>query len=828
MLADYLDYFAERGDPRQIDATVLRTGSLDGRELFAAMASGGRLRWAQIRDQIIGARYPERLPACLEMVASLDPRPALRLARIVALQSLFPDDRPIALDFFKLFVQVHGIKALQAQHIRLYCDLAFQMRDWQLVRRNLAELRMPELDRLMLQTDLLNPHISSPFGDAKTWLEQLNQSYVGMGVAPLELEQGLATLPAFDRLSARPTTAVTDGARVTVVVTSWSPDQGLITAIRSIISQTWKNLEVLVIDDCSPDEYLPLLEQAAAMDPRVKVIRQPRNGGTYVARNRGILEATGKYFTVQDSDDWAHPERIERQVRALESDAALVSTSSMAYRCDENLVFNLLGTSAIRDNASSLLFDLARVRDRIGFYEASRKGADTEYTLRMLHAFGPESHRNLAEPLAMIRLSPGSLSREEFKPGWRHPSRTMFRRSYEAWHQAAKDQPGGLYRPFVQETQVFRKPARFLVEQQGEEAMRRQAYDLVLAADLRATARPDRSIVEEAQAAARAGLRVALLHMESYRNSTRREVEPLDPDVERLLSQGCVDEVLYTDPAAVGLLVLRDPTLLQFPPGRPSGLKVARALVVAGHGARGPDGRIHYEPHDVASGCFRCFSADPRWVATNAAARRLLESELCARLVAARTWPRVVVTDLWHTPRSPVSGRAPILGRFIAKRAGGGLPAGRQARARALGADTELQVRFLDDHSMPRAGRLLGRKLPANWRVLTNNTVSPDLFLASCDFFSHHHTGKPTQDEAWDIRRAMASGCITLLPPDWGGHFGDAAVYCDPDAVPDVVRRIHDDPGLQAAQRRRSQEWLRAQEMEAGFAKALSGFASTY
>src|SRR5690606_28015165 len=116
----------------------------------------------------------------------------------------------------------------------------------------------------------------------------------------------------FDRLACASDVEVTDGPLVSVIVTSWRPGPGLETAVRSLLNQSWRNLEILLIDDASPASYVPLLEQVAALDPRIRLIRLERNGGTYEARNVGLGLARGELVTGQDSDDWSHPRRIEK------------------------------------------------------------------------------------------------------------------------------------------------------------------------------------------------------------------------------------------------------------------------------------------------------------------------------------------------------------------------------------------------------------------------------------------------------------------------------------------------------------------------------------
>ena len=96
---------------------------------------------------------------------------------------------------------------------------------------------------------------------------------------------------------------------ISVVVPAWRAEKTLAATLDSILAQTWRELEVLVVDDASPDGTLALAQSYAAKDPRVRVIAQPENGGVSKARNRGVREARGEWIAFLDSDDLWMPEK---------------------------------------------------------------------------------------------------------------------------------------------------------------------------------------------------------------------------------------------------------------------------------------------------------------------------------------------------------------------------------------------------------------------------------------------------------------------------------------------------------------------------------------
>ncbi|MGY0560321.1 glycosyltransferase [Luteimonas sp. A277] len=806
-IRDYVRLYESRQFLREIDRTILRTGSIAGRDILAAMASSGTMTWEQIRICLGIYRSGRGTARVRPVFARLDPKLARRLARVVALQTLLPDDRINALTLYKALVDVQGVKSLDLQHGKLMADLAFYLRDWRCLERAMASLRLKEIDRQFLEADMCNPFIDSSHADMGRWLELMNRGFVRAGVAPILVDDEVpATLShPFDRLATVPLASVDEGPLVTVVVSSWCPDEGLVSAVRSVTQQTWGNLEILIIDDASPEQFLPLLQQVAASDSRIRLIRQEANSGTYVVRNRGLSEAKGKYFTVHDSDDWAHPQRIELQVQQLLSDDSLVSTASMAYRCDDNLVVNLPGVLPDRENASSLMFDLERVRDRIGYFDASRKGADTEYALRIKMAFGDEAHRVLPQPLAMIRLRPGSLSRAEFKPGWRHPSRALYRRSYETWHRQVKLTSGDGFMDINQKKRPFRLPKRFIVDQTGEEIARRSRYDIVFVADFRASAGPEINVGHEAVAAVKAGMRVGILHLESYRNLSLREIEPFDIEIEELLQKEAIDEVLYSDKTTVGTLVVRDPSILQFRLPHASSLSVGSAMIVARHAGRGEDGLVQFDAAQCATSCFHMFGVEPVWITTSDQAASGLGKFVSSRVVSPVRWPHSIVEDLSTVPYGRRGTDAPVVGRVL-HGPKDSLPNGRRGRRVAFLADADIRMRFLVD---PKSAldSYLEEEAASNWDVLSGAEVARFVFYSQCDFYTHHHGGTADDAQARYIVEAMAAGCVAVLAPEWKPMFGDAALYCEPEGLAGLVKRTYEDASAYTELQRRAVGW---------------------
>ena len=117
---------------------------------------------------------------------------------------------------------------------------------------------------------------------------------------------------------------------ISVVVPVFRVEKYLERCVRSIMAQTWCDIEIILVDDGSDDRCPQLCDGFAAADNRVRVIHKP-NGGLSSARNAGIEAAAGGYLMFIDSDDCIEPEMAEKLYRALIESGADMSVCG--YRC---------------------------------------------------------------------------------------------------------------------------------------------------------------------------------------------------------------------------------------------------------------------------------------------------------------------------------------------------------------------------------------------------------------------------------------------------------------------------------------------------------------
>ena len=112
---------------------------------------------------------------------------------------------------------------------------------------------------------------------------------------------------------------------ISIVIPVYKVEKYLEKCIESIINQTYKNLEIIIVDDGSPDNCPQMCDEFAKSDKRIKVIHK-ENGGLSDARNAGIDIATGKYITFIDSDDYVSDDYVEYMYRLIKKHNTKIAT----------------------------------------------------------------------------------------------------------------------------------------------------------------------------------------------------------------------------------------------------------------------------------------------------------------------------------------------------------------------------------------------------------------------------------------------------------------------------------------------------------------------
>lgn len=121
---------------------------------------------------------------------------------------------------------------------------------------------------------------------------------------------------------------------ISVIIPTYNRGSLILGAVNSVLNQTYRNIELLVVDDCSTDNTSQILENLK--DSRIKYIRLEKNSGACTARNKGIEYASGEFIAFNDSDDLWLPEKLERQLDFLKENNADIVLCKMECKTPEN------------------------------------------------------------------------------------------------------------------------------------------------------------------------------------------------------------------------------------------------------------------------------------------------------------------------------------------------------------------------------------------------------------------------------------------------------------------------------------------------------------
>ncbi len=414
--------------------------------------------------------------------------------------------------------------------------------------------------------------VTSADGERLAWL---NRVYEENGFSKLSLLNGNAPL-SLDNITVvdpRPTEA---SAKLSVLIPAYNCAETLPIALNSVLNQTWRNLEVLVVDDQSQDETWQVIRRFAERDSRVIPLRHEQNGGAYAARNTALARATGDFVTVHDADDWSHPEKFAAQMLHAVSHPEGISTT-IGVRVSMDLRFDVKANMAgmLMENTSSLLVRRQILVD-LGGWDATRLGADSELyeRIRARHNLLPNKLFP-ATPLTLILFSGSSLTQTKAAgiATVNYGARRQYKEAYRFWHATEMAKP----EPDLRMTPGRRFPAPRIILGHREPI---QDIDVVIVGNFADAARPFEQDVARWRNLADAGLKLGLVHWPTFRRAEANIATP----VRSAIAAGLIENVVPGESAACRLAVLLDANLLDDPPSPLPAIAAQRLYVGGGAG----------------------------------------------------------------------------------------------------------------------------------------------------------------------------------------------------------------------------------------------------
>ena len=207
--------------------------------------------------------------------------------------------------------------------------------------------------------------------------------------------------------------------RVSVVMAVYNASEFLREAVGSVLNQTYRNFELIVVDDASPDDSLSIVEGMS--DPRIRIIKHAKNVGAALSRNDALEAAKGDLIAIMDADDVAAPSRLEKQVAFLDSHPDVGVVGCGVYNSIDTTGAVLCTSFLPTDNETlqrtlmerwcflhpSITFRKSLYKVVGGYRKPFEPAEDHDLLLRMLEH---SKAANLSECLMRYRVNPRGLS----------------------------------------------------------------------------------------------------------------------------------------------------------------------------------------------------------------------------------------------------------------------------------------------------------------------------------------------------------------------------------------------------------------------------------
>ncbi len=351
------------------------------------------------------------------------------------------------------------------------------------------------------------------------WLQAVNELYISSGLARINKRQPQKPL-SLDNLGCdfSPEYKKFNQPKVSVIIPVFNASETVFIAINSLIAQTWRNLEIIVVDDASTDGTSAIL-QSYEQQAQIKYFRNEHNLGAYPTRNRGFQQSTGEYITVHDSDDWSHPQKIEKQMEALLADNTAVACLTNWAHIDQNLAFVgpwMLCEDFIEKNHSSALVH-RNVIEKHGLWDAVNVAADSEFLSRLEKIYGYDRVLTVVPdvPLSFALTLKDSLTQKKSThvKTFYFGLRRLYHEAASWWHD---NETGNLF--LDPSKRKFPAPL-------GNSCGVPNKFEALIAGDF-STGNKDLGIlIDEVKSLAR-GKTLALLHWPDYRQKYDNKISP--------------------------------------------------------------------------------------------------------------------------------------------------------------------------------------------------------------------------------------------------------------------------------------------------------------
>lgn len=641
-------------------------------------------------------------------------------------------------------------------------------------------------------------------------LECLNVIYKNAGLSEISFENDKKGLAFGNIKHSAPEKKINHGPKVSVLVPVYNAEEFIDVAIKSLLCQTWSNIEIIAVEDCGPDQSWSKLQGLAKHDPRLKIYRNDQNLGAYPTRNKALSLATGEFITVHDSDDWSHPQMIELQIQEmLRNPEIKISCSAMA-RVYPDLKFILRpqreNLEYIHRSYPSVLIRRADLR-QLGEWDGVSANADDEFVQRARLLWGNDSVVDVLKdvPLSFFLVHENSLTQQKGTSlnTLTFGIRKEYSRQAAYWRKNKKE-----FEDISLARTTLKSPFPIPQGLSPKHWPKKTNYDLVLISDLGLLGGTRRCNEGYIKAACELGLRVGIFHWPRY---DLKPVEVADEYMELSYLEN-VDILVPEDEVSAKAVLIHHPPILNFEIDAVPKIACEKVAVLVNQSpmqlwSQQP---FYYDAKKAEALCQKLFGHLPTWIPISPRVVQTLRLAGGFNKVHSDIWyPPYngrLVDEMPSLPEDLGSNRPIRVGRH-ARNHWTKWPDNPQLLRDAYCADKDgIEVHLLGGAETPQ--KLLG-EIPRNWNVLEFDSVPVKEFVADLDFFVHYTHTEYIEEFGRNIMEAMAAGRVVVLPMDYKFVFGDAAVYAEACDVDKVIKECWYNPTKYEGQALRGHQFVK-------------------
>jgi glycosyltransferase involved in cell wall biosynthesis len=205
---------------------------------------------------------------------------------------------------------------------------------------------------------------------------------------------------------------------VSIVMPSYNTGKYIAESIQSVLAQTYKNWELIIVDDCSTDDTDAVLKQFC--DPRIRYFKNETNSGAAVSRNRALREAKGRWIAFLDSDDLWHPEKLQKQIGFMEEKGYAFSYTNYSEIGEDSVPLGVLVTGPKRITKADMYaycwpgcLTVMYDADLVGLVQIADIKKNNDYAMWLQICHKADCYL-LDEELGAYRKRSGSISRHGY------------------------------------------------------------------------------------------------------------------------------------------------------------------------------------------------------------------------------------------------------------------------------------------------------------------------------------------------------------------------------------------------------------------------------